>query len=438
MRKSKPLRPNRLYVEQTLRCFMLPVEKQAAPATKAKKKKELIKSDVAQQVEAASRPFGGFCLIFDTETFEFDHGQKVRFGAYQLRGVPRDYRASLLETSKSLGEYRRRLDRPVDWGLFYDPASDVSAVRTLKSFQVAAWSLSMDPITGQCFPPLNLMTAQEFIKNVLYGCAKDYGEDLLIIGHNLAFDIGALSTNASPSQDEFWFGGFTLKLCDDEVPKADGSLADDKLKCIDHPPMHVKPIGAKKRLFGWRTEGLREGAKTKTVEITSHFLDTSQFARALLGPIDTSLENLTSGKVFDTTTKKSKFTGHDGPIKAEYLAYCLNDVQATFEVWDKLRERYREHGLSKGPWEIYSEASLGKGYYQEFGVPQIHEPTQKLPAEIIGLHMQAYYGGRSEVRIRRRDLRSRPYGLQEPISVCECAHGFAGAASCRTDRDRTR
>ena len=193
------------------------------------------------------------------------------------------------------------------------------------------------------------MTVQDFIKNVLYGCAKDYGKDLLIIGHNLAFDIGALSTHAAPSQDEFFFGGFTLKLCDCEVRKADGSPSDDKLKCIDHPPMQVKPIGAKKRMFGWRTEGLHEKAQeTKTVAITAHCLDTSQFARALLGPIDTRLENLTSDKVLATRTRKSKFEAHDGPITAEYLAYCLNDVQATFEVWDKLRERYRQHGPLKG------------------------------------------------------------------------------------------
>ena len=57
--------------------------------------------------------------------------------------------------------------------------------------------------------------------------------------------------------------------------------------------------------------------------------------------------------------------------------------------------------LSKGPWEIYSEASLGKGYYQEFGVPHFMEQHSSFPAEIIGLHMQTYYGGRSEVRIRK-------------------------------------
>ena len=38
---------------------------------------------------------------------------------------------------------------------------------------------------------------------MLYACAKDYGEDLLIIGHNLAFDLGALSTMPRPSQDAF-------------------------------------------------------------------------------------------------------------------------------------------------------------------------------------------------------------------------------------------
>jgi hypothetical protein len=325
MQQAQPLRPNRLYVEQTLRCFMLPVERRAASATKAKKENEPVKSLVAQQVEAAGRPFGGFCLIFDTETFMFDHGQKVRFGAYQLRGVTHDERASFFQTAKNLDDYRRRLDRPIDWGLFYNPTfTDAEAIKTLKSFRETVHrSFLRDPVTNESFPPLNLMTVQDFIKKVLYGCAKDYGKDLLIIGHNLAFDNGALSTHAAPSQDEFFFGGFTLKLCDCEVRKADGSPSDDKLKCIDHPPMQVKPIGAKKRMFGWRTEGLREGAGTKTVAITAHCLDTSQFARALLGPIDTRLENLTSDKVFATRTRKSKFEAHDGPSQRNISPIAL-------------------------------------------------------------------------------------------------------------------
>ena len=399
MHKNKLIQENRLFVEQALRCFMVSAKERATSAPKTKP--EAVVNEEAKWLEVASRPFGGPCLIFDTETFQFKHGQRARFGAYQLRGISKVERLRLL-VSESIDDFRAQLDRPCEWGLFYDPRINREELAELQAFcDRANRARNLDLVTGDAWPALKLMTVQAFIKNVLYACAKDHGADLLIIGHNLAFDIGALSTHASPSQDEFFFGGFTLKLCDCEVRKADGSPSDDKLKCIDHPPMQVKPIGAKKRMFGWRTEGLREGTTTKTVEITAHCLDTSQFARALLGPIDTRLENLTSEMMFDTRTKKSKFQAHDGPITAEYLTYCINDVQATFEVWDKLRARYREHGLTKGPWEIYSEASLGKGYYREFGVPHFMLQHKDFPPEIIGLHMQAYYGGRSEVRIRK-------------------------------------
>ena len=86
MHKTTVISKNSLVVEQALRCFMVPAKEEEKGAPKIGS--EL--SEEAKSLEAASHPFGGLCLILDTETFPFKQGQRARIGAYQLRGISRD------------------------------------------------------------------------------------------------------------------------------------------------------------------------------------------------------------------------------------------------------------------------------------------------------------------------------------------------------------
>ena len=117
MHKTTVISKNRLAVEQALRCFMVPAKEEEKGAPKI----GIELSEEAKRLEAASHPFGGLCLIFDTETFPFKHGQRVRFGAYQLRGISQNERKRLLFEAKSIDDFRVQLDAPCEWGLFYDP-----------------------------------------------------------------------------------------------------------------------------------------------------------------------------------------------------------------------------------------------------------------------------------------------------------------------------
>ena len=56
-----------------------------------------------------------------------------------------------------------------------------------------------------------------------------------------------------------------------------------------------------------------------------------------------------------------------------------------------------------------SEASLGKGYLRELGVPTSKKRPWALPPETQGAALTTYYGGRSEVTIR-----------QTPVEVIYC------------------
>ena len=74
-------------------------------------------------------------------------------------------------------------------------------------------------------------------------------------------------------------------------------------------------------------------------------------------------------------------------------------IQATWEIYQKLRDLYKQHGVSKPIHKIYSEASLGKAYLADFGIKPFAEKNPDFDPKIMGACLEGYYGGRSEIRI---------------------------------------
>jgi hypothetical protein len=67
-----------------------------------------------------------------------------------------------------------------------------------------------------------------------------------------------------------------------------------------------------------------------------------------------------------------------------------------------LLDEFKKYGLSKtGAHQLYSEASLGNAHLREMGIQPLMSVQPDVPPEIFGIIMSAYYGGRSEVAIRR-------------------------------------
>ncbi len=90
-----------------------------------------------------------------------------------------------------------------------------------------------------------------------------------------------------------------------------------------------------------------------------------------------------------------------GRISAEELTYCRQDVRATTAVLNELKREFDRHPLPKlYPDKAYSPASIAKAYLDAMGVMP---PKQKFNVSdrVLGIAMQAYYGGRAECRIRR-------------------------------------
>jgi hypothetical protein len=93
---------------------------------------------------------------------------------------------------------------------------------------------------------------------------------------------------------------------------------------------------------------------------------------------------------------------HGGALTSAYIAYALRDVQVTWECYVELSRRYAKHQLTRTPIDrIKSEAGIGKAYLKEMGIRPCRLVQPDFPPEITNIIMQTYFGGRSEVHLRR-------------------------------------
>ncbi len=305
----------------------------------------------------AIAPASGWTLIFDTETTT-DPGQALRFGTYQFRND---------------GE----LDEE---GIFYERAGVTADERErLESFAVAHG--------------LKLRTREEFVDEVFF--ARAYALRATIVGFNLPFDISRLAikhgTAKTPldAETSTMRGGFTFKLSAQKI----------------YPNVRIKHMSRRSALIsfaatmqqrdsrGQRNRGLKSPVRR------GHFIDVKTLSGALFAR-SFSLSSLC--KFLKVEHPKLDFEDFAGPISAEMIRYAVADVQATWECWRASMTRFGQLGLTEAkPEKIYSEASIGKAYIRAMGIQPWRKVQPDCPRDLLAKIMGSYFGGRSEVRIRR-------------------------------------
>lgn len=293
-------------------------------------------------------------LIFDTETTT-NASQKLRFGSYQVRKS-----GDLMES-----------------GIFYDPETiKKSEQKTLEAYVEAHG--------------LKLLTAKEFIESVLYLIGYKYRAT--IVGFNLPFDISRLAIDHAPARtnpfNKIMRGGFTFKLSENPF----------------HPRVQIKHISSRDSFIQFAAIGqlTSRGNRKKGRYVPArrgYFIDLKTLAAALTSKSH-SLESL--GTSLNVTAQKHKTSDHGNALTPDYIDYAVRDTQTTWECFVKLQKLFDLHCLKQTPaHDIHSEASLGKAYLKEMGIEPWRKMQPDFLPEIMGHIMSAYYGGRSEVHIRR-------------------------------------
>jgi hypothetical protein len=286
-------------------------------------------------------------LVFDTET-RTDMGHALRFGVYQLR------QAGTLKEA----------------GIFHAPDIDFKDKEMLEAYARAN--------------QLEFMTRDEFVEDVFF--EKGYAFRATIVGFNLPFDLSRLAISHAAARGN-QFGGFSLKLSEHKW----------------RPRVQIKHLSRKSAMmrfaapFQWRhsRSGLKRGRK-QPVERGS-FVDLNTLATALFSR---SFKLSTLSKFLKVPTQKEDTDEHGKALTHSYIQYAVDDVQASWECYGQLLARFQALELRDlGPHDVYSDASLGKGYLNSFNIKPWRD-VQTCPASMVALILSTYFGGRSEVRIR--------------------------------------
>ena len=305
--------------------------------------------------QRASRDLGPseWSITFDTETTT-DASQRLRIGSYQVR-----HGDTLFES-----------------GVFYEPdeltADEIDTAERFCAEHV-----------------FRLLTRRKFIEEVLLYYAYDLRG--LLVGFNLPFDISRLATAhvKSRSKKRAMRGAFSFTISDKP----------------SRPRVQVKRASGRAALIrfaepqGRSPERRNQTASGDASTYDGYIVDVSVLASALLGQTFT-LASLAD--MLETEHRKLDLDDFDQPISEELLTYAIQDVQVTWECYEKLSDRYIGYGLTLTPiHRVLSEASIGKAHLRQIGLTPWRRLEVDFPDWLIAAAMESYYGGRAETRIRR-------------------------------------
>lgn len=295
-------------------------------------------------------PASEYAIIFDTETLT-EASQSLRFGSYQVR----------------------KNDELIEVGLFYD--SD--GISESEYATLAAYAKRHD---------VQLIRRDQFVDEIFFKIGWQCRA--AIIGFNLPFDISRIAIRHEPARNDMC-GGFSFMLSEQKI----------------YPHVRVKHLSKRAALIDFAatmrqpdSRGMRKRGQHIPIR-RGQFVDVKTLASALLERSFTLAGLAQYLKVPDT---KLEFDGFDGPIEDEMIAYAVRDTETTWQCYRELCRQLGELELpTLVPEKAYSAASIGKAYLRQMGVLPWMKCQPDFPLQMTADILSSYFGGRSEVRIRR-------------------------------------
>jgi hypothetical protein len=259
-----------------------------------------------------------------------------------------------------------------------------------------------------------------------------------LVCFNLPFDVSRLAVAATPARGRM-LGGFSLILGEHWDP-ATRAWVENRY-C---PRVAIKALDPKRALKRLSTPHDPDDADTvETASVTGskkrgfrgHLLDARTLAFALTDRGHT-LES--ACQAFGVPYTK-RVVEHGAALSWEYVDYCREDVAATSALAGAMLDEYLKHPIDLQATKAYSPASIGKDHIDGFGVeaPLVREP--EFPRHLLGWAMTAYYGGRTETRIRRTPVPVRHLDFTSMYPTCCALMGIWSLTTARriATRDAT-
>ncbi|MDE2590058.1 MAG: hypothetical protein KGL95_10390, partial [Patescibacteria group bacterium] len=157
---------------------------------------------------------------------------------------------------------------------------------------------------------IKLYTLEQFRKIFL---KETFDLQSLCIGFNLPFDLSRIAIRSTDSRYKRK-GGFSLLLS----------------KNLDYPRLHVTHVTSTMSFIEFGT------TKNKANNFHGNFVDLRTLCHALT---DKKFSLDSACKYFKTESKKQTRIKH-GKITSQYIRYCINDVKATYSLYQKTKKEF--------------------------------------------------------------------------------------------------
>jgi hypothetical protein len=301
-------------------------------------------------------------IVFDCET-STDATQRLRFGVYRL---------FLDLQSKAPGTVC------IEEGIFYADdlpsraPGDYEALRRHTTARRAGVSLGRRR-------KLQLMSRTEFVERVLWRWGHQ--QQATIVGFNLPFDLTRLAVQVSSARK---VRGISLRLWE-----------HDGGEHRYRPRIVIRRIDRHRHLMSFaRTADRTQG-------FSGRFLDLATASFAHSDEPGLSLER--ACERFGVEFTKQPVV-HGAALDDDYINYCREDVAATAALYRNIEIEHRLHPIAAPTRQMFSGASIAKQYLETIGIEPTAERLPGFPPELSAAGMAAFFGGRSECRIRRTEL----------------------------------
>ena len=251
--------------------------------------------------------------------------------------------------------------------LFYDDSLKQSQIEKIKS------CVSKLTIPEDCI--IDVMSRDEFATKIFFPCV--YSGRANCVGFDLPFEISRLAIHHGKARN--MQNGFSFRLSEH----------------LYHPNIRIRNINNNASFVQFAAP-IRKKSEKKRQVYRGYFVD--------LKTLCYSMTNKSHEDVFEASHVESK---QQSKISLESIHYSINKTIATHQLYQKLIRQFTDVFLlsEESASKMYSPASIGKKYLEKLGIRPFLQNNSEFPKEILGFLMSSYYGGRTEVRIRKKPIR---------------------------------
>ena len=255
--------------------------------------------------------------------------------------------------------------------LFYDDSTPHPKIEKIKSHA------SKMTLPDDCI--IHVMSKDEFVAKIFYQYV--YFGRARCIGFDIPFEISRLAIHYGKARN--MQNGFSFKLSEN----------------LSYPNIRVRNINRDASFVQFAAPIRKKSEKRRNV-YRGYFVDVKTLHYSMTNE---STDDIFEALKIENNAVKSK----SNIVSLDLIQYSINKTITTYNLYQKLMQQFTDIFLlsEESANKMYSPASIAKKYIEKIGNKSFLQKNPDFPKEILGFVMSSYYGGRTEVRIRKKPVK---------------------------------